>query len=322
MPRALITGITGQDAGYLADFLESKGYEVHGAVRPRPNSARQQSPNLSNQISIHPVDLRDAPAVAQLLRRVRPHEVYHLAAQTHIPVSFEDPGATVEANVITTLRLLEGCQRLDSPPRFFHASTSQIFGRPDKAPQDEQTPVRPVNPYGASKAMATDLVRIWRESHGLFAVNGILFNHESPRRGPDFVTGKICRAAAAIKLGRQRELLLGDVHAHRDWGDARDFIEGFWRSLQHSTPDDYVFATGELHSVQQVVDVAFATVGLDPAIHVRIDPSLFRKTEPSHVVGNPAKACAILGWTPLTPFAKLIRDMTEAALLACLETAT
>lgn len=322
MPRALITGISGQDGGYLAEFLESKGYEVHGAVRPRPGSTLHRASHLSDRISLHPVDLREAPAVAQLIERIRPHEVYHLAAQTHIQVSFDAPAATVEANVMTTLHLLEGCQQLASPPRFFHASTSQIFGRPEKAPQDEQTPVRPVNPYGASKAMATDLVRIWRESHGLFAVNGILFNHESPRRGPHFVTGKICRAAAAIKLGREQELLLGDINAERDWGDARDFVDGFWRSLQHGTPDDYVFSTGELHSVQEVVDLAFATVGLDPAVHVRIDSGLFRKAEIHQVVGNPAKARAILDWRPVTPFAELIRDMTQSALLAGMETAT
>ncbi len=314
MQRALITGITGQDGGYLAELLESHGYEVHGAVRPETFSALRRPSHLSDRISIHPVDLREAPAVAQLLDRLRPREVYHLAAQTHIPTSFEDPGATVQANVMTTLRLLEGCQRLAPPPRFFHASTSQIFGNSGHSPQDEQTPVRPVNPYGASKAMATDLVRIWRESHGLFAVNGILFNHESPRRGPEFVTGKICRGVAAIKRGRARELLLGNTQAQRDWGDARDFVEGFWRSLQHSTPEDYVFSTGELHSVQEVVDLAFATVGLDPAAYVRFDPSLVRNAEPCPVVGNSAKARALLDWKPRTSFVNLIREMTEAAL--------
>ncbi len=314
MHCALITGITGQDGGYLAEFLESRGYEVHGAVRPAALSAFRRPSHLSHRIPLHPVDLREGLAVRQLLDRLRPREVYHLAAQTHIPTSFEDPGATVEANVMTTLRLLEGCQRLASPPRFFHASTSQIFGRSSYSPQDEQTPVRPVNPYGASKAMATDLVRIWREFHGLFAVNGILFNHESPRRTPDFVTGKICRAAAAIKQGRAQELLLGDTKAQRDWGDARDFVDGFWRSLQYGTPNDYVFSTGELHSVQEVVDLAFATVGLDPSAYVRIDPSLVRKSEPSPVMGNSAKARALLDWKPRISFANLIREMTEAAL--------
>ena len=316
MPRALITGITGQDGSYLAELLLAKDYEVHGLVRA---SSRPESGALAphaSRITHHVADLTDTADLKRIVATVAPDELYHLAAQTHVAVSFADPLATADFNALGTLRLLDACRALPKPPRFFHASTSQVFGQPLTEPQDEATPFRPMNPYGASKAFATDLVRIWRDAHGLFAVNGILYNHESPRRGPEFVTGKICRAAAAIKLGRQTELNLGDISAQRDWGDARDFVEGYWRALQAERPADYVFATGVLHSVQDVIEIAFTTAGLDWRTSVKTDPSLLRPAEPTRMVGNPAKARRELGWEPRTPFRQLIAEMTEAALAA------
>lgn len=310
MPIALITGITGQDGSYLAESLLAKGYEVHGWVRDASRAA--SAPNLSGAASrlvFHEARWDDGAAVAALVHRVAPDEVYHLAAQTHVAGSYADPVGTAEFNGIGTLRLLETCRTAPRPPRFFHASTCQIFGQPDVEPQDESTPSRPVNPYGASKAHATDLVRIYRESHRLFAVNGICYNHESPRRGPEFVTGKICRAASAIARGDAGPLRLGDVTARRDWGDAREFVEGFWKSLQLDSADDYVFATGILHSVEDVLETAFSAVGLDWKRHVEFDAALLRPAEARRLVGNPARAATRLGWTPVNPLRSLIQEM-------------
>jgi GDPmannose 4,6-dehydratase len=213
-----------------------------------------------------------------------------------------------------TLRLLEILRDLPDPPRFFHAASSEIFGRPAQTPQTETTPFAPINPYGCAKAFATQMVRVYRDSHGLFAVNGILYNHESPRRGENFVTRKICRAAAAIKAGRQTELALGDTSAQRDWGDARDYVQGMWLALQHPTPDDYLFATGHLHTVQDIIEIAFAAVGLDWHRHVKLDSNFLRPAEPLQLVGDASKARAVLGWTPKTSFSELIREMTLAEL--------
>lgn len=310
--RALITGIAGQDGSYLAEFLLARDYEVHGLVRISTDVSRTHIAGIASQLTLHRADLTDHSAVDALVTAASPHEIYHLAAQSHVADAERNPEATLRQNVLGTLHLLEATRRQSEAPRLFHASTAQIFGQPETQPQDESTPIRPINRYGQSKALATELVRSWRREFGLFAVNGILFNHESPRRGLDFVTTKICRAAAAIRAGRQSELSLGDLSALRDWGDAREFIEGFWRSLQAPRADDYVFATGRLHSVQDLLELAFAVVELNWRDHVRIDPGLIRKSDPTRLVGNPAKATRELEWVPRKPLADLVREMVEA----------
>ena len=308
MPRALITGITGQDGSYLSEHLLARGYEVHGLVRHPAGLASSRIAGWIDRMNLHQSDFGESKHLGELLRRIEPDEVYHLAAQTHVAASVTDPLATLDLNILGTAR------RCPRPPKFFHASTSLIFGEPDASPQDEGTPLRPVNPYGASKACATDLVRIARDTEGLFLVNGICYNHESPRRDPGFVTAKICAAAARIRQGRQKTLSIGNVAARRDWGDAREFVAGFWASLQVDQPTDYVFATGVLHSVEDVLSIAFRTVGLDWQEHVQTDPGLFRSVDPSRLVGNPTRALQTLGWRASTRFEDLIAEMTHASL--------
>jgi GDPmannose 4,6-dehydratase len=321
MPRAFITGITGQDGSYLAGLLLEKGYEVHGGLRrgraPERSPLRHLWENPSvreRRLFLHEADLTNPAALAQALNKADPDEVYHLAGQSHVGRSFAIPERTTELIALATVRLLELLRRRERPPRLFHASSSEIFGRPAQSPQTETTPVAPVNPYGCAKAFAHRMVTVYREAHGLFACNGILFNHESPRRGEDFVTRKICRAAAAIARGRQRELRLGNLDARRDWGHARDYVRAMWLMLQQPGADDYVIATGETHSVREVVELAFAEAGLDWRRHVKTDPRFFRPTEPFTLVGDAAKARDRLGWRPETGFATLIREMTRAEL--------
>lgn len=321
MKSAFITGITGQDGSYLTELLLAKGYEVHGMVRRTSTLERSRlahlyaDPNLYNQrLFLHYADLDDATTLRRILQKIKPSELYHLAGQSHVGISFEIPETTCEFTAMGTLRLLEILRDLPEPPRFFHAASSEIFGRPTQTPQTETMPFAPINPYGCAKAFATQIVRVYRDSHGLFAVNGILYNHESPRRGENFVTRKICRAAAAIKTGRQTELALGDTSAQRDWGDARDYVRGMWLALQHPTADDYIFATGHLHTVQDVIEIAFAAVGLDWRRHVKLNPHFLRPTEPLQLVGDASKARTVLGWTPTTSFSELIREMTLAEL--------
>jgi GDPmannose 4,6-dehydratase len=239
-------------------------------------------------------------------------EVYHLAGQSHVGLSFEMVESTCEMTAMGTLRLLDMIRDSGLHPKLFHAASSEMFGQPETAPQDEGTPFRPVTPYGAAKAFATQMVRIYRHTFGLFAVNGILYNHESPRRGANFVTQKICLAAAAIKEGRQQELTLGSMEAQRDWGDSRDYVQGMWLAMQQPQAEDYIFATGELHSVRDVVETAFGAAGLDWKEHVKQDPRLLRPEEPSRLVGNPAKAIRQLGWKRRSTFHELIREMTLA----------
>jgi GDPmannose 4,6-dehydratase len=326
MPKALITGITGQDGSYLTELLLDKGYEVHGVVRRTSTLERSRldhlyrDPNIYNKrLYLHYGELNDPTTLRRVLFKVAPEEIYHLAGQSHVGLSFEIPETTADMTAMGTLRLLEMIRDLPQPTRFFHASSSEIFGQPEIVPQNEQTPIAPVNPYGTSKAFATHMVRIYRQTFKLFASNGILYNHESPRRGENFVTRKICRAAAAIKIGVQKELVLGDTSAKRDWGHARDYVKGMWLTLQHDTPDDYVFATGELHNVQEVVDVAFETVGLDSKKYIRQDARFMRPAEPQRLVGDATKARTVLGWKPASTFDQLIREMTQCELDALSE---
>lgn len=314
MPKALITGITGQDGSYLSEFLLERGYEVHGLVRDPSRVAGSRIGPWCGRLKLHAGDFSDGRHLTELVQGIAPTEVYHLAAQTHVAASTADPETTLNINVLGTARLLAACRQCPSPPRLFHASTSLVFGEPMNFPQDETTEFRPMNPYAVSKACATDLVRIARETEGFFFVNGICYNHESPRRDPSFVTAKICRAAARIRKGLQPSLTLGHVGARRDWGDAREFVRGFWSALQADQPTDYVFATGVLHSVEDVLSIAFRTVGLDWKDHVVIDPALFRPADPSQMVGNAERARRILGWTASVRFEDLIAEMTRSAL--------
>ena len=321
MKRALITGITGQDGSYLAELLLEKGYEVHGMVRRTSSLERSRLNPLyrdpaiyGRRLFLHYGDLDDPTTLRRLLTKSAPEEIYHLAGQSHVGLSFEIPESTCEMTAMGTLRLLELVRDLPATPRLFHASSSEVFGRPEQSPQDERTPMAPVNPYGCAKAFATQMVGIYRQTFKLFACNGIMYNHESPRRGENFVTRKICHAAAAIKLGRQQELLLGDTSALRDWGHARDYVLGMWLALQAEVPDDYVFATGILHSVQDVVEAAFGAVGLDWRAYLKQDARFMRPAEPLRLVGNPAKAKARLQWEARTTFAELIAEMTQAEL--------
>jgi GDPmannose 4,6-dehydratase len=319
--RALITGITGQDGSYLAELLLDKGYEVHGLVRPATDLGTSRLAHLvtdpallDRRLHLHRGDVDDPASLRAAFERSAPDEIYHLASQTNVALSFDQIEASCQTTGMGTLRLLDLVRKSPRPPRLFHASTSEIFGRPDHAPQDEQTPARPVTPYGCAKTFATHLVGVYRRSFSLHLVNGILFNHESPRRGPTFVTQKICRAAAAIKQGRQAELVLGALTPQRDWGDARDYVRGMWQALQHPVAEDFVFATGELHTVQEVVETAFSVVELDYRKYLKQDPRFMRPEEPARLVGNPAKAERLLGWQRTTPFRQLISEMTQAAL--------
>lgn len=321
MKKALITGIAGQDGSYLAELLLAKGYEVHGTVNPATGfrvpwlqSLLADESIYRRRLHLYPVDLENPVVLRPMLADIRPRELYHLGGVTHVGQSFQSAELTCRVNSLGTMRLLDTLRDVAREVRFFHAASSEIFGSPEHSPQDEETPLAPVTPYGCSKAFATQMVRIYRRMHGLFAVNGILFNHESPRRGESFVTRKICRAAAAIKLGQQKELVLGNISAERDWGYAPDYVHGMWLALQHPTPEDYVFATGQLHSVRDVVECAFRELGLDWRQHVRHDPELLRSNDPRNLVGNPAKAMRLLGWKHTKAFAEVIAEMTRVEL--------
>ena len=321
MKRAFITGIEGQDGSYLAELLLAKNYEVHGIFRRSTNGGAVNLRHLKadarvfqKTLFLYPADLDDVDSIRVPLEQSAPQEVYHLASQSHVGQSFEQVEETCRITGLGALRLLELARKLPRPPRFFHASSSEIFGSPEQSPQDETTPVAPVTPYGCAKAFGTQMTRIYRKNFGLFAVNGILFNHESPRRGENFVTRKICRAVAAIKSGKQSELVLGDTSAQRDWGNARDYVRGMWLSLQHATPEDFVFATGKLHRVQDIVELAFKTAGLEWQKFVRQEKQFFRPADPRQVVGNAAKAKQVLGWQPEISFEQTIAEMVQAEL--------
>ncbi|WP_145102527.1 GDP-mannose 4,6-dehydratase [Rosistilla carotiformis] len=318
MPVALITGITGQDGSYLAELLIAKGYVVHGLVRRSSTTARARLDLLfrdkdiyDKQLFLHYADLDDITTIRRILKKTQPDELYHLAGQSHVGASFEIPESTCEFTAMGTLRLLEIVRDLDKQPRFMHTSSSEIFGSPDELPQNEQTPMRPVTPYGVAKVFATQMTRLYRESFGLFACNAICYNHESPRRGESFVTRKITRAAAAIAVGRQDKLRMGSLGARRDWGSAPEYVEAMWRMLQHDTPDDYVLATGVAHSVEEFLSAAFAAVGLNWKDHYEADPRFMRPAEVSRLVGDPGHAQRQLGWKAETDLAGLVAQMVK-----------
>jgi GDPmannose 4,6-dehydratase len=320
---AFVTGITGQDGSYLTELLLARGYVVHGLVRRASlfNRSRIEHLRLDPAIGgrtliLHYGDLNDTTSIRRLFQRIRPTEVYHLAGQSHVGLSFEIPEATVQEVANGTLGLLEIVRDQEQPVRFYHASSSEIFGVPPQAPQHEETPLRPTSPYGCAKAFATNLCRVYRDAYGLFLCNGIAYNHESPRRGENFVTRKIARAAAHIARGRQQGLALGSLDVSRDWGYAPEYVEAMWRMLQQPQPDDYVLATGTTHTLGEFLDAAFGAVGLDWREHVTSDARFRRPVEPVRLVGDAAKARAQLGWEPRTTMPALARLMVEAELAA------
>ena len=317
--RALITGITGQDGSYLAEFLLAKGYEVHGIIRRAStfNTGRldpiYEDPHASSRrLSLHYGDLSDASALARLVEKVQPEEVYNLAAQSHVRVSFDSPEYTTDITATGVVRLLEAIRETGAKPRFYQASSSEMYGKVQDVPQRETTPFYPRSPYGCAKVFGFWATVNYRESYGLHASNGILFNHESPRRGETFVTRKITRALAHIKAGLQSKLYLGNLDAKRDWGYAKEFVEAMWLMLQQPEPDDYVVATGETHSVREFLEVAFAHVGLDWQKHVEIDARYFRPAEVELLIGDASKAKRKLGWEPKTKFVELVKLMVDA----------
>ena len=318
---ALITGITGQDGSYLAELLLEKGYTVHGIVRRTSNLLRSRIEHLrrdekiyGRSLFLHYGDLSDSATLRRIIVDVRPMELYHLAGQSHVGLSFEIPESTCEEAGMATLRLLEIVRSHSQPVRFYHASTSEIFGNAREVPQTESTPMRPTSPYGCAKAFATQLVQVYRESYGLFVCNGILYNHESPRRGENFVTRKIARAAARIARNLETELVLGNIESQRDWGRAQDYVQAMWLMLQYHTADDYVVATGETHSVREFVEAAFAVVDLPWQKYVKHDSAFNRPTEPVQLVGCADKIGKILGWKPGGTFRELVHEMVEAEL--------
>jgi GDPmannose 4,6-dehydratase len=335
---ALITGITGQDGAYLAELLLDKGYHVHGVKRRSSsfNTGRidhlYQDPHENNiRLDLHYGDMTDATNLIRLVQETQPDEIYNLAAQSHVQVSFETAEYTANADAIGTLRLLEAIRLLGlgEKTRFYQASTSELYGKVQEVPQKETTPFYPRSPYAAAKLYGYWITVNYREAYGMHASNGILFNHESPIRGETFVTRKITRAVAAISLGLQEKLYLGNIDAKRDWGHAKDYVEGMWRMMQQDKPDDYVLATGETHEVREFVELAFAEVGIEIAWSgkgvdekgkdkksgktlVEIDPRYFRPTEVELLIGDPSKAKRVLGWSATTPFRQLVRDMVQA----------
>ncbi|MBA4137812.1 MAG: GDP-mannose 4,6-dehydratase [Opitutus sp.] len=320
-PTAFITGITGQDGSYLTELLLNRGYVVHGLVRRASLFNRSRIEHLrldpaigGKKLFLHYGDLNDTTSLRRLFRTLQPTEVYHLAGQSHVGLSFEIPEATCQEIANATLGLLEILRDQEQPVRFYHASSSEIFGAPLSAPQNEDSALRPASPYGCAKAFATNLCRVYREAYGLFVCNGIAYNHESPRRGENFVTRKISLAAARISRGQQTELSLGNLDAQRDWGYAPEYVEAMWRMLQQPSADDYVLATGESHTIGDFLAAAFGTVGLEWQKYVRFESRFVRPTEPVRLVGDAAKARAKLDWAPTTKMAALARLMVAADL--------
>ena len=321
MKRALITGVTGQDGSYLTELLLSKGYEVWGLIRRSSsfNTGRidhvYQDPHEEGvRLRLAFGDLNDASSINTIMRTVKPDEIYNLGAQSHVRVSFDVPEYTAEINALGAIRLLEAIREAGIQPRFYQASSSEIYGKVFETPQTETTPFYPRSPYGCAKAYAFWIVKNYREAYGLFACNGILFNHESPRRGETFVTRKITRAATRISLGLQEKLFLGNLDASRDWGYAPDYVEAMWMMLQQDEPDDYVIATGETHRVREFLEEVFGCLDLDFKKYVEIDQRYLRPTEVDLLLGDAGKAHKKLGWRPKTSFRELVRIMVDADL--------
>ncbi len=343
MKIALITGITGQDGSYLAELLIEKGYEVHGIVRRSSQFNRTriehlyieemiQDMQLKSKLTLHYGDMTDSSSLVRIIQKVKPNEIYNLAAQSHVKVSFDVPEYTAETDAIGTLRILEAVRilEMEQKTRIYQASTSELYGMVQETPQSETTPFYPRSPYGISKQFAFWITKNYREAYGMFAVNGILFNHESERRGENFVTRKITLAAVRIATGKQKKLYLGNLNALRDWGYAKDYVQCMWLMLQHHTPEDFVIATGEMHTVREFCSLAFREAGINIAwqgagigekgvcsktgsVIVEIDPLYYRPTEVDLLCGNPAKAKSVLGWNPnQTSFTELIRKMVLA----------
>jgi GDPmannose 4,6-dehydratase len=314
--RALITGITGQDGSYLVELLLDQGYEVFGMVRRASTENFARIEHLRNRVVLVQADLLDQLSLITALQRLRPHEVYNLAAQSFVPTSWDQPMLTAEFNAVGVTRLLEAVRLVDRSIRCYQASSSEMFGMVREVPQTERTPFHPRSPYGVSKVYGHFITVNYRESYGLFACSGILFNHESPRRGKEFLTRKISDAVARIKLGQWNELRLGNLTARRDWGYAKDYVRAMWLILQQNEADDYVVATGEQHTVQEAAEIAFAHAGLDWRSYVREDPALLRPAEVDQLIGNPAKARERLGWRPTVGFQRLIEMMVDSDLEA------
>ncbi len=311
-PRALITGITGQDGSYLAEFLLEQGYAVYGVVRRSSTETFERIAHLIDRIHLVNADLTDQVSLIETLNHVRPVEVYNLAAQSFVPASWHQPLLTGDVTGLGVTRMLEAIRIVDPSIRFYQASSSEMFGHVRESPQNEQTPFYPRSPYGVAKVYGHWITVNYRESYGLFAVSGILFNHESPRRGLEFVTRKITHGAARIAAGLQQELRLGNLDAKRDWGYARDYVEAMWRMLQQDQPEDFVVSSGATHTVREFCETAFQCFGLDWEQYVRVDTSLYRPAEVHELMGDASKAHARLGWRPTTGFKELIELMAEA----------
>jgi GDPmannose 4,6-dehydratase len=315
MKKAIITGITGQDGSYLADWLLEKGYEVHGMVRRSSTENFDRISHLAGKITLHQADLLDQLSIIEVFREVKPQEVYNLAAMSFVPTSWKQPVLTSEFTAIGVTRVLEAIRLLDPQGiRFYQASSSEMFGKVQETPQRETTPFYPRSPYGVAKVYGHFITVNYRESYNIFACSGILFNHESERRGKEFVTRKVTDAVARIKLGLAKELRLGNLDAKRDWGFAGDYVQAMWLMLQQDKPGDYVVATGETHTVQELVELAFSCAGLDWRKYVAQDPALKRPAEVDLLIGDPSKARRELGWRPTVTFPQLVRRMVEADL--------
>ena len=310
--KAFITGITGQDGSYLAEILLEKDYDVYGMVRRSSSFNTARIDHIFGDIELVFGDLADGSVLNQLMRTIRPDEVYNLGAQSHVRVSFDVPEYTADVDALGTLRLLDAIREEGAGCRFYQASSSEMFGQAAEAPQREETPFHPRSPYGVAKVFGYWIARNYREAYGMYAVNGILFNHESPRRGPTFVTRKITRAVGAILRGEQDDLKLGNLDAKRDWGFARDFMDGAWRMLQADEPGDYVLATGETHTVEEFLEEAFTYAGLNWRDYVTIDPRYFRPAEVDLLIGDYSKAREQLGWEPTVRFQELVRMMVDS----------
>ena len=314
--RALITGITGQDGSYLAEFLLSKGYEVGGVIRRASTEGHERITHLMDKVEMHQADLLDQSSLATAIDEFQPTEIYNLAAQSFVPTSWKQPVLTAEFTGVAVTRVLEAMRSVKSDARIYQASSSEMYGRVLEVPQSETTPFYPRSPYGVAKVYGHYITVNYRESYDMFAVSGILFNHESPRRGLEFVTRKISNGVARIKLGLDTELHLGNRDAQRDWGFAGDYVQAMWLMLQQDEPDDYVIATGETHTVQEFVEIAFGHAGLNWEEHVKLDPKFIRPAEVDLLIGDPAKAKQELGWEPSVNFRGLVEMMVDADIAA------